>query len=140
MFIFSLDLISLLDSAYFFFFRIRSSSSFYLQNTSDTVYPTFDITTPAVDDAVTVFSGSNLVVLGSVTDLNGELRRLYIRIYDADNNLYFEQETLDLSGLGIYFLQEIVPVPDVEGQYEVEIIASDIVNNRTTILFPLSVL
>ncbi|MGB1206317.1 MAG: hypothetical protein ACPG5B_11755 [Chitinophagales bacterium] len=116
------------------------SSTFYLQNSSDTTYPTFDITTPAVDDIVTVFSGSNLVVLGSVTDLNGELRRLYIRIYDENNELYFEQEALDLSGLGIYFLQEIVPIPEVEGLYEVEIIASDIVNNRTTIHFPLSVL
>ena len=121
--------------------NLRSTaSSFYLQNASDTVYPTFDITTPNVSGMVTVFSGSNLVILGNVTDLNGELRRLYIRIYDAANNLYFEQSSLDLSGLGIYFLQEILPVPDEEGLYEVEVIASDIVNNRTIVQFPLSVL
>ena len=67
-------------------------------------------------------------------------RQLYIRIYDENGDVYFEQETLDLSGLGIYFLQEIVPVPDEEGWYQVEVIASDIVNNRTVVQFPLSVL
>ena len=117
-----------------------SNTTFYLQNTSDMVFPTFDITTPNVSGLVTVFSSSNLVLLGSVTDLNGELRRLYIRIYDENGDVYFEQETLDLSGLGIYFLQEIVPVPDEEGWYQVEVIASDIVNNRTVVQFPLSVL
>ncbi len=114
---------------------------FSLQNSTDPSPPQVNITSPYVEDTVTVFSGSNLIILGNAQDENG-LLALKINLYDTDEDetLLYQQPVVSLQGNNAYTLQEIVPVPAESGYYIVEMIITDTVNNANIISFVLKVL
>ncbi len=108
-------------------------------NAIDSEYPNLKISNLQPDRTTTVFKGSNIVFLGEASD-NKELGELFIRLYRRNSlELYNEIDAVKLYGKKSHSIGEYIAAPRQEGLFTAEVILTDAVNNRTTMLFDLEV-
>lgn len=100
-----------------------------VQNATDTQVPNLSLLLPS-NTAITVFGGNNLVVVAELTD-NQKLHRYYMQLHKNNSPQPIYQSLPIALDSTYYMLQEIIPMPNESGNYRLEIITSDAVNNTS---------
>ncbi len=111
----------------------------YIQNSTDPNPPVINISTPNPAITAVVFPGGNLVFLGLIGDDQG-LDEVTIAVHQPTGEQVSITDPIPMGGEMIYELAEFIQVPEISGDYYVEIRASDLVGNVGTFQLPVEVL
>ncbi len=100
---------------------------FQIQNSTDTIPPAIDVLIPNTS-AVTVFGNGNLVVIAQLSD-NDNLHSYFVQLHKHNNAANIYQTIPFQLDSTAHNLQEVIPLPATSGNYNLDIIARDQVNN-----------